>query len=226
MDLTNGYMLLLRFSVRLYEGSNKIELYYDQMDPFSPGCDLAPNSIVFTAGVIGLSTENGYIGVQPGEGVVTGDSDYFVDLLTNPIDPGTLYTFEVGTTITGDTDEGGTEEMADGDSLLIGETLAITSSADFEPFSIHTLPCAPVVGEEVTYSITGPGALDYSINPTSEPMPGGTTTPVLTFAPIGLGIRSATLTVSFGSTTLNYDLVAEGVSKNYVGRKYSGRRDS
>jgi hypothetical protein len=212
-DSKTGYVPI-QFQVRLYEGSNKIEFFYENMDPTSPDCYAGrPTS---TSGSIGIAGRNGIISITPnpedksGITIETKQDGANVDLQKTGIESGTIYTF-CPVTMIGDVKQGGTPDMRDGDLLLEEADLSIFSTQSFQPFTFIS-PCASTF----SYTIEGEYAGDYSIDPTEGKLdPDKGNTPTITFTPSGDGVRSATLIVrdDMGFIARSYELAGEGVAR-------------
>src|SRR5690606_28593962 len=133
-----------------------------------PSCWTYYSSTAGTTASIGLASTNGYLSVTPsGDAATTSKTkaNNSVNLASNLIDPGTLYTFCIAG-IYGDESEGGTKDMATGDSLLKGEEIVLSSSKTYKPFKLLS-PCSGTF----TYTISGPAAGDYSISPSGGSLP-------------------------------------------------------
>lgn len=172
--------------VRLYESSNTIELWYGESE--------LTNSDPGGIGVIAGSSN--YASVN--SGAVSYSS---AETSTFP-DAGTMYSFtpcQSNVAFIGNTDQGGTTNMADGDFLLEDFHVMRGSSGGQMPFTIfngdRTLDACET--RSYSYSIGGPHGGDYSISPANGVLVNGTSgMPVITFTPGGTGVREATLTVS------------------------------
>ena len=214
---SDGYYAPVQFQVRLYEGSNQIEFYYTSMDTEAPDCSEGGNAS--TTASIGLASENGFLSITPQDGSggtsSTTVDNTSIDLQENPIDDEVTYLF-CPARVQGNTKEGGTEKMQDGDVLLAEQVIQIYNSADYRPFTMSS-PCA----SNFSYSISGPDAGDYTISPANGELdPEKGHTPTLTFRPTGLGTRVATLSVrdDRGFVVRSYGLAAEGVTRTvFVG---------
>jgi hypothetical protein len=97
----------------------------------------------------------------------------------------------------GDTAQGGTMQMNNGDTLMRFIRVDRRSSGTFRPLTIRnfgTNPGAPPA--PITYSISDPTG-QYSISPSSTTIGSlQTSTPVITFTPTGVGPQPAYLTAS------------------------------
>ncbi len=206
----------VRFQVRLYEGSNQIEFYYESMSPEAPDC--FGGGTATTSASIGLASANGFISVTPRDSEATSSTETdnnSIDLQNNPIEDGVTYLF-CPAKVAGNTKEGGTEKMKDGDVLLQERAIQRYNSATYRPFTMNS-PCAA----NFSYSISGPNAGDYTISPTNGELdPEKGNTPTLTFLPTGTGLRLATLSVrdDRGFVVRSYTLAGEGITRSvFVG---------
>lgn len=194
------------FQVRLYEGSNKIELWYGEM-----GSEDETNG----NGQIGaaLSTSN-YISIGAGSSPVASGSIYVNDLSTRPIAENTMYTLrpcQKQFTIAGDVAQGGTARMDSGSVLLSGFRSKVGTPLPLEPFTISMgeFPCTETT---YRYEISGDAAADYSVTPAQGSIGSlSSLTPTLQFQPTDTGEREATLTIT-GTNGFNrsYRLVGNG----------------
>ena len=172
--------------VRLYEGTNAIELYYGEtsLGTRNPG----------GIGVIVSSTN--YASVN------TGTVSYSSAARSNFPSENTLYSFvpcQANIAFTGNVNDYGTTAMKDGDSLLVGFEVMRGSAGDALPFSIYNGNKVLTACEtrDYRYEIAGPHGADYTITPGSGTLVNGAVaTPTISFRPGGLGLREATLTVS------------------------------
>ncbi len=189
---------------RLYETSNKIEMWYGNSDLTSSN----PGGI----GVI-VSASN-YASVN--SGVVSYTS---ASTSTFP-SSGTCYSFtpcQSNVALTGNLLQGGTSAMADGDSLLVGFNVMRGSNAQRMPFTVYngnkTLnACAT---RTYRYAIGGAYASEYSITPGNGTLTNGSSSqPIITFTPGGTGLREATLTVTDDAGfSREYKLHGSGVTR-------------
>lgn len=223
---TNGINAIATFQVRLYEGSNKIEFYYDHIDPSDQSCNQwggGGAGTVLTTASIGLTTRGGMISISPNNSNATSSlSVANNDVDAGSISDGVLYTF-CPAGLKGDVDQGGTDNMATGDTLLLGKQAILSSSENFYPFTLRSL-CA----SSFTYVITGPHASEYSISPNSGSLPEDGNMPMLRFAPTGIGVRYATLRVVDNENFVNrtFVLAGEGVPRTtWVGDVAQGGTD-
>ena len=221
----DGFFNSATFQVRLYEGSGKIEFWYDDIDGTAAACSQwgGGGSLTSTSATIGIARDNStYLSVTPGgngASVSSTESNNSVDIVANPFSSGTLYTFCPGGVI-GDVAEGGTANMADRDTLLVGVQVINRESQDFRPFRFFN-QCAT----DFTYTITGPNASDYSITPANGSFGVDGNTPTLTFTPTGIDVRYATLQVedNAGQVVRSYTLAGEGTPRaQYVGNIAQG----
>lgn len=181
------------FQVRLYEGSNKIELWYGDMPTDEPNDG---NGQIGAA----LTTSN-FISIAVGNPPEASGEITINDLSRTPINRNTLYTLrpcQKNFTIVGDASQGGTDAMNDGDQLLTNIRARVGSAENLQPFTIDMgeFPCGI---SRYTFEITGDAAGDYSINPEKGEIGSfESITPVLTFAPSDMGLREATLRITDG----------------------------
>lgn len=219
----NGINAIATFQVRLYEGSNKIEFYYDHIDPSDQSCNMwggGGAGTVSTSASIGLATRDAMMSITPNNSTATSSlSSPNNDVDASSIADGVLYTF-CPAGLKGDVDQGGTDRMINGDTLLVGKQVILSSADTFTPFTLRSL-CA----SNFTYTITGPHAAEYSISPSSGGLPVDGNMPVLRFAPTGLGVRSATLRVVDNENFVNrtFLLAGEGVPRTtWIGNVSQG----
>ncbi len=200
------------FQLRLHETTNRIEFYYEELDGSYPSCSQwVGNTAHQTSAAIGIANGTEYLSVAPsGSSTVSSTRETSVDVSRTAISGGTVYTFCPGG-VTGNPASGGTAAAADGDTLLVGEEVVLSSSADFMPIEVKNT-CAT----NVSYTITGANAAEYAIS-SSNPGPLGLLTeiPTVRFSPAGIGVRSATLTLrdNLGLVTRTYYLRGEGVPR-------------
>ncbi len=226
MGLTQGgqgYRAAANFQIRLYEASGRIEFYYDNdLDGQDDGCSQWGTGTVTTSATIGVGSPDGYLSVTPNGSSSTASSEISnnsINFTGSPIRGGTVFTF-CPARLAGVVPEGGTSGMKNGDTLLLGKQVVLSSSQDFRPFSLISL-CA----SGFTYTITGPHAGDYRITPSTGSLPETGNTPTLTFSPTNIGIRSALLTVRDDRSYVNrtYVLAGEGVPRvQWVGNLPDG----
>ncbi|MBS1914204.1 MAG: choice-of-anchor D domain-containing protein [Bacteroidetes bacterium] len=170
-----------RYQIRLYEGSNRIELWY--------------GPVVTSGGVFGAKNAPGdFAAIFPGPPATVS----YVSNYTGapPSNVNKVYDFDLCTIVNaGNIAQGGTATMQNFDSLMRNVSVQRGNSGTFTPFTITPTGCAP--SANMTYSISGANASDYSISPTSASVtPGGNSTPTITFNPTGVGVRNAVLTVT------------------------------
>ena len=198
------------FQARLYEGTNKIEYYYDVM-----GGRYSYRSAI---GMISSSTR--WINVwgnDINEHRVAPQGGYYNYRYANsyPMTRNRVFTFnpcEKSVTLTGDVGNGGTLEMKEGDELISDMTTQRGSSESFYPFAIDV----PTNGcEAVSYSATfsGEAAADYQVVPGTIDL-GRSGSPEIVFTPQAVGERKATMTLRLDNgETFTYDLVATGLTR-------------
>ena len=190
--------------IRLYEGSNKIELYY---------------------GANGLTTSHsGGIGVIINSSnfasVNSGTVSYTSASTSNFPSNGRLYSFTPcasNVLVEGNIQNGGTAGMSDGDSLLVGFHVMRGSARGTGPFTLRngnpTLSACDV--RSYQFTISGANAGDYSISPTSGTLgKGESVTPTITFRPGALGLREATLRLTDDAgLAVEYKLHGTGITR-------------
>ncbi|MCB0712452.1 MAG: choice-of-anchor D domain-containing protein [Ignavibacteriae bacterium] len=208
----NGGRAPVTFQIRLYEGTNKIEYWYDETTgQSSSSCSPWGSISVSTSATIGIGSSNGFVSVTPGATPTTSTttSANSISFTSTPISANRLYTFCPGG-LTGNVSEGGTAKMATGDTLLLGKQVVLSSSQGFQPFNLFNL-CAT----GFTYTVGGARASEYTINPASGTLPASGNMPTLTFAPTGIGVRYATLKVedNSGAVVRTYVLAGEGIPR-------------
>ena len=199
------------FQIRLYEGSNKIEFYYSEMDPYSDwGIEVSTSASIGIA-----SASDRFISVSPygsGADVSRDNVNNYVDILyNNPIDNDLLLTFiPCQIDVAGNIDEGGTSGMGSGENILAGKKTERYRASTFTPFEITFDPSCS--SREYSLSLGGPNASEYKISTTGGTIYGGERVPVeIEFTPTGTGVRSATLTVKDDKNFNRvYNLSAEG----------------
>jgi len=197
---------MMRFQVKLYESSNKVEFVYGST--WSSTAEPTASSI----GIAGAPGD--FISVSPGTTVKTSTTtaNNSIDLGSTPINVGTKYVFDPCTlSLVGNTAEGGTAAMKDGDDLLVGKQVQRGSSQGFTPFTLKT-STVYACNDVFSYAITGTNAADYALSTTNGSFdgPDQADIPTITFTPQGVGVRTATLTVNFAGQTRSYTLKAEG----------------
>ena len=209
------------YQVRLYEGTNAIEFYYNSM----------PSNGGVSATIGAATSSTNYASITPGTPATVSytSQNNSIDIDNTPISSGTLYTLvkcETNISIAGNTAEGGTVMMADEDDILTGLEVVRGESVDREPFTIAlgfvSGACEP---RDYRYSLDGAFPGDYQISTT-----GGTlndmesNTPTITFTPGGLGLRSATLTVQDDNGfSRTYTLSGEGIPRiSWIGNVSEG----
>jgi Abnormal spindle-like microcephaly-assoc'd, ASPM-SPD-2-Hydin/Secretion system C-terminal sorting domain len=100
--------------------------------------------------------------------------------------------------------EGGTAGMTTGDTLLMGKIVQRRGSQSFSPFTL--LNVSPV-DQFIDFEIYDPLG-QYTIDPDGTLEAGGSTTPMITFAPTGFGPQPAMLTVNAGGEIRTFILNA------------------
>ncbi|MCE7934174.1 MAG: choice-of-anchor D domain-containing protein [Chlorobi bacterium CHB2] len=231
-----GYVFPGFYQVRLYEGSNKIELwygdfYYTEGFGTSASIGIAASSTDFISVTPGSAyggskahSGGGFQG-ETGATISTSSADNSVDIESTPLYYGTLYIFNpCNIQISGDPAQGGTTVMADGDKLLSGTKIQVWTSQGYQPFTIYLDP-DPCSARGYTFSISGANPGDFIISPTSGKIGADSkVTPTVTFAPTAIGIRTATLQVTDDNGfSRSYTLEAEATRRLiYIGNVASG----
>jgi len=207
------------WQVRLYEGSNKIEFYYEKISPEYKGDGAS----------IGLSTgKSNFLSVTPGiKGTATASS-IAVNNAYNPneveIPGGTLYTFDpCRINGVGDLSHDESRQLRNGDTLLLHQMVPVNSSADFTPIALSLSGPNPCMGEQA-FALYVDGE-DYSVSPEKGVTSGGKPfMPTITFSPKTIGRSMGILTVvdEKGNKTIYY-LAAEGqTALEFVGHVAEG----
>ena len=199
------------YQVRLYEGSNKIEFWYGNNT----------NSLS-SAGIGAAASNSDYVSISGGSASYTSAS-------ANNSFPssGTLYTLSpcsANVTIAGNTGQGGTAAMANNDVIFSGMTTQRGNSTAYQPFTV-TNPSNACASRTYTYTLGGANANNYQLSNTSGSLAGSqTSTPTITFTPSGLGVRTATLTVTDDNGfSRTYTLSAQGSTRiNWIGNIAQG----
>ncbi len=198
------------FQARLYEGSNKIEYYYDKM--------VTGRSYYASIGMISSNTR--YINIwgnDINEYYLYPSGGYYSYRYPSsyPMVNGTLFTFnpcEKTATIKGDLANGGTAKMEANDILVNDEEVQRGSTGTLTPFSI-TNPsngCDPI---KYSVSFSGAAAADYSVSSGVIGV-GETVTPRIIFTPGAVGNRGATMRISMSNgQNLIYNVAADGTTR-------------
>lgn len=194
-----------RMQIRLYEGTNKIEIWY--------------GPIATAGGTVGVQVNTStFASITPGAPATVSNA-----VSNNSVAPpggiNKVYSFAPCTIVlNGNVPQGGTLAMANLDTLLVPVTGMLQVPTQFMPFVVFPSSCTGA--STVSYTISGPSAADYSISPVSTPIaPNGSSTPTITFTAQALGRRPATLTVNgpYGFTR-SYTLYARGrPTLDYIG---------
>ncbi len=219
VETTYYWELFSTWQVRIYEGSNKVEIYYEDL-----------NSLYFDdGGSIGLANERGFLSVVPQDGgnaFATSDwayNEYYPSDVVMP--PGTLYSFTpCNVSFEGNIDEGGTENMAEGDTLLLTKGVEVFSSATFHPVGL----VGPASCGEKKFSIEIEGD-EYTVSPSSGVIDFKSGTwPTITFTPVRAGRRLGRITITEASgLRISYILAAEGIPRiKYIGDLAEGGTSS
>src|SRR5690606_167350 len=114
----------------------------------------------------------------------------------------------------GNVGQGGTANMANGDTLLRNLSVMRGSATGAAPLTI-TLPTPACAPRGYSYTISGPNMGDYSVSPANGTLnDGASATPTVTVRPTGTGERQATLTVTDnGGFSRDYSLLARGIAR-------------
>lgn len=197
------------WQVRLYEGSNKIEFYYDYLSPdyYNDGATIglakgATNFLSITPQDGGSATVSS---AQPND-------EFFP---SSPYIPsGTLYVFDPCKVVgTGDRSHNESRTLNNGDTLLLNQGTPVFSSVDFAPISLGLSGPNPCTGNSyVSFFIEGDA---YSLDMWDGYISGGASlNPVITFSPTTVGKNIGILTVVDESGTKStYYLAAEGFTR-------------
>lgn len=214
------------YQVRLYERTNRIEFYYDNMSrPTS-----SSTSYSAAIGIAASSTRyiNVYGNVFPNEIYLYPSGRYTTYYLSynDPITNGTLYSFspcERNLSFVGNEAEGGTADMEAGDELLSGKEVMRGDNAVFHPLTLSN-PDNACNNLDYTMSLSGPGAGDYSVPTRGTVSIGENFTPDILFTPQVIGDRSATLTITLSNgERISYALNARGLTRvNWIGDQSQG----
>jgi hypothetical protein len=217
VEVNWGSAAFSTFQVRLYEGSNVIEFFYNNMTSV-PCPRWASQDWTWTSATIGLAASDGDVmSVIPdysGAYVDRSGSYNSVDMAQEQfrIPQNTIYRFapcNIG--LVGDTRQGGTDAMSNGDALLSGLSAQRGSSASFQPFTIENgmEGCGP---RNFRMEIGGDAAAEYRLDMESGTLDAGSSViPTITFSPNGSGVRYATLTITddnFFSRTYSLEATA------------------
>lgn len=187
------------FQLRLYEGSNKIEFWYEHMDP-AYDVNSMVNGVAGASIGIAMSSSN-FASVTPdgmgGASVSYTDANDAVVTADTPIPDNTLYTFNpCHIQLAGDPSQGGTRELNDGDLFFDGVSIQHGGVQDFQPLTL-SLDGSPCTSRDYRLTLSGPNAADYQISPNNGTvLAGESATPIITFSPTGNGVRRAALTVT------------------------------
>lgn len=214
------------WQVRLYEGTNRIEFYYQNLLR-------GPNTSTSYSGAIGIAqSRTRYLNVYgndfPREVYQYPSGGYYTYYRTyyDPINNNTVYIFnpcEKELSLVGNTKEGGTEDMDNGDVLLTNLETQRGNSNVFNPFSLENPSngCAPV---SYSMTISGAAAGDYSVPSSGTLAIGQSVVPDIRFTPQAVGERTATLTISMSNgQRVTYLLNATGLTRtNWIGNIAQG----
>ncbi|MBL7989495.1 MAG: choice-of-anchor D domain-containing protein [Chlorobi bacterium] len=210
----DGVVTRITFQIRLHEQCNLIEFYYDNMDPGNTA-GWAGGSVTTSASV-GIASGKTFISVTPNGSTATtsaSKANNNISLGSNSITKGTLYKFTpAGISLSGNTAQGGTTGMVNGDNLLSGKKVQRYLSVPFTPFTMK--PYSGCLPAKYTITISGASAAEYTATPNSGILSvGQTLTPTINFRPTNTGVRSAVLTFSDGTVTRTFNLVGEGTTR-------------
>lgn len=210
----DGVVTKITFQIRLYEQCNLIEFYYDNMDPGNT-VGWSGGSIT-TSGTIGIADGKTYISVTPNGSTATASASKAnnnISLGATKIDKGVLYKFTpAGISLVGNTAQGGTTGMVNGDNLLSGKKVQRYLATPFTPFTMK--PYSGCLPAKYTITVSGSSAAEYSVTPNSGTLSiGQTITPTINFRPTNTGVRPAVLTFSDGTVTRTFNLVGEGTTR-------------
>ena len=205
------------WQVRLYEGTNIIESWYGSM----AGTSNYPASIGIAAGRFRYINVWGN-DINEYHLYPNGQYSFYRYINTYPMTVNRTFEFAPCDknldTLIGNTAEGGSARMQNGDVLLTGKQVLRGNTDGFQPFSIEVpaSPCAPFT---YTATFSGSAAADYSISPANGTVITDGLMPTLNFTPGGVGERQATMTLRFNNGQVyTYALRAEGVSRiEYTG---------
>jgi hypothetical protein len=222
------------FQVRLYEGSNRIEIYYGRMSACDV-CNMGYGCGTSSASVgIAASTSN-FISVTPtgpasaSFSTTTVFNSVNVNAAARPYQ-GDMYTFlPCNTTLTGRTGvgNGGTATMNSGDIFFTGFVGQINTPVVYKPFTSKLSD--PSCTGTYTMTITGAAAADYYfVTPGTQSVTrslnsGVIDTVGITFRATAAGVRSATLTVTDPKGfNKSFNLQATGLQTSFIGNLAEG----
>ncbi|MEO5928565.1 MAG: choice-of-anchor D domain-containing protein, partial [Candidatus Kapaibacterium sp.] len=194
---------------RLYERTNKIEFYYDFMNP-----DYHPSFRSGNAGTIGLaSASDNFLSVSSNYDGEIGQFNYSAQSekpddffsLTDPneqgnpaLPGGTMFVFTpCQLMIDGNTDQGASApEMSDGSPIFMNTEVMRGTTGYFQPIGIWL--AGGCIDRTYIAEITGPSASEYFISPEKMTITAGDKPffPDMQFTPAGLGERKALLTIT------------------------------
>ncbi len=203
------------YQVRLYEHTNTIEFYYYSM---SSAQTTNGNRVIGAAG----STSN-FLSIGTGSSpTYSTTSNIQNDFSSNPIADNTLYTITrcvVNVELAGVPSEGGTTNMADQDTLLVGKEIQRGETGSYTPFKVFQgdNPCDT---RTASFAVNGPAAGDYTVIPSSVTVAASESQPItIDFEPQSVGVRYATLIVTDDNgLSRSYTLAATGLTRiNWIG---------
>lgn len=214
--------MFMDFQVRLYEGSNKIEFYYENATSTWPSCISSwwGTGSTSTSASIGLAVSStDYVSVTPSgssASISRTSVNNSVNLVNTTITANTVYTFRpCAIAYTGNVAQGGTTAMNSGDVLLSSFSVERGATQMWTPFTVSLLSPGCET-RNLTFVITGANAADFAVSPSGAyNLSVGVTQPVnITFTPQAIGVRTATLTITDNlSPTRTYTLRATALPR-------------
>lgn len=202
-----------KYQLRLYETSNRIEIIFLSM----------PQNYNTSATIGAATSTTNFLSITPGSPATasTTAANHSINLNNMLIPANTMYTLvrcQPRIEIAGNTSQGGTTQMADGDALLVDQQSVVGEGLPRNPFTIvNGLTQSACDVRTYSYTLSGPNAAEYSIAPTGGSLGiGASATPTIIFTPAGLGERTATLTVADDAGfRRSYTLKGEGIPRIY-----------
>lgn len=219
VEVAERYAAFSTFQVRLYEGSNLIEFWYDMT---SQSCVYWMGSQWnYTSATIGAATSSSdFMSIIPDYSGAYAERSWvndYIDLSYEPyqIPQNTVYQLApCNVNVTGNIADGGTMTMTNGDTLLRGMTVQRGDMGSFQPLWIenYTGGCG---GRNFTIDISGPDASEFSLDMTGGYLNNGESVfPTITFAPTANGVRRAILTITDDNFyTHTYPLAATATTR-------------
>lgn len=198
---------LLRYTVRLTEGTNRIEFHYGFLYP----------SLTTSASIGIAAGSTNFLSITPGSSSPSSTtSNDNVNLPSTAIQQGTIYRMTPNRlVVNGRTGTGnqGVANPKEGDTLLANVLDRIGQSNSYTPLDLVRSCASPDL--PVQMSITGPNASSYTFAATgtqsyNTSVTGTGVRPAMTFRPMSGGKHDATLTVrnSLTGNTVSYRLLA------------------